>query len=154
MPPVPHGFAQHQLDSSSGLIYRWRLQRLALRKQLLQLISSRLISTTLEEQQTCLENFRGELIDYISIGHFEIYSSLMRRHSSANHELRMLTSYLYRCIGSSTDLVLHFNATCERSGLFIGSRQMSEAIGRLTRSLLVRFALEEQMLELATDGDV
>jgi regulator of sigma D len=153
MAPVPHGFAHDQFDDPSTLIGRWRLQRLALRKQLLQLICSQLTSATRHEQETSLENLCGELIDYISIGHFEIYSNLMRRNSRANRELQILTNYLYRCIGSSTDLVLEFNTSCERSPVFIGSKQMSESIGKLTRSLLVRFALEEQMLELTTGND-
>ncbi len=153
MSPVPHEFAHNQFDNTSTLIGRWRLQRLALRKQLLQLICSQLTSATRHEQEVRLETLCGELIDYISIGHFEIYSGLMRRHSKANHELQTLTNYLYRCIGSSTDLVLDFNTTCERSAVFAGSKQMSEALGKLTRSLLVRFALEEQMLELTTTSD-
>ncbi len=153
MTPVPHGFARSQFDDTSTLIGRWRLQRLALRKQLLQLICSQLTSATRQEQEVSLENLCGELIDYISIGHFEIYSNLMRKHSKANQELQILASYLYRCIGSSTDLVLDFNTSCERSSVFIGSKQMSESLGKLTRSLLVRFALEEQMLELATAND-
>jgi regulator of sigma D len=153
MAPVPHGFVHSQFDDTSTLIGRWRLQRQALRKQLLQLICSQLTSATRQEQEMSLENLCGELIDYISIGHFEIYSSLMRKHARTNHELQILMSYLYRCIGSSTDLVLDFNTSCERSHLFIGSKQMSESIAKLTRSLLVRFALEEQMLELTTGND-
>jgi len=151
MTPAPQSFSYDHFDSSVIPIDRWRLQRLALRKQLLQLMSSPLTAATLEQQQARLENFCGELIDYISTGHFEIYSNLMRRHANASEELRTLTSYLYRCIGSSTDLVLQFNTTCEQSNVSIGSRQMSESIARLTRSLMVRFALEEQMLELATE---
>lgn len=165
MPSVSRKFANDRFDqlgrlddvstldvytlNVSTLIGRWQLQRLTLRKQLLQMICSQLSSVTPTIQEACLENLCGELIDYISIGHFEIYGNLMRRHAKAGHEFQILSSYLYRCICSSTDLVLDFNTTCERSNVFIGSRQMSEALGKLTRSLLVRFALEEQLLELA-----
>ena len=153
MAPVTHTVAHDDLISASPLIGRWRLQRQTLRKQLLQLICSQLTSATLEEQEICLKNLCDELIDYISIGHFEIYSNLMCRHAKAKREIRILTSYLYRCIGRSTDLVLDFNTSCERSTVCVGSKRMSEVLGKLTRSLLVRFALEEQMLELATDDD-
>jgi regulator of sigma D len=153
MAPVPHALAHDDLIGASPLIGRWRLQRLTLRKQLLQLICSQLASASRDEQETYLENLCDELIDYISIGHFEIYSSLMRRHAKAKHEMQMLTRYLHRCIGSSTDLVLDFNTSCERATVVVGSKQMSEALDKLMRSLLVRFALEEQMLELATTTD-
>ena len=150
---VPHQPTHSQPDNKSALIERWRLQRLGLRRQLLQLICSRLSSATQDEQETCLENLCGELLDYISTGHFEVYTGLLRSQARYNQELRILIAYLYRCIGSSTDLVLDFNASCERSNVFIGSNQMTEALSRLTRSLLVRFALEEQMLELTTGSD-
>ena len=157
MPPVPHQVArqlvQQQPGNETTLINRWRLQRLGLRKHLLQLMCSRLSSATNKEQEACLESLCGELIDYISTGHFEVYSDLMRRQSRSNTELRILIAYLYRCIGASTDLVLDFNTSCERANVVVGSNQMTEALGKLTRSLLVRFALEEQMLELTTDGD-
>lgn len=153
MPPVAHQLAHHQLDNEFILINRWRLQRMGLRKHLLQLMCSRLSSTTNNEQEACLESLCGELIDYISTGHFEVYGGLMRRQSRPNNELRILIAYLYRCIGASTDLVLEFNTNCERANLLVGGNQMTEALGKLTRSLLVRFALEEQMLELTTGND-
>jgi regulator of sigma D len=153
MSSFAHGFPRTRFDDTSTVIGRWRLQRLALRKQLLQLICSQLTPATRQELEGWLENLCAELIDYISIGHFEIYGDLMRRHAKANQELRVLTGYLYHSIGTSTDLILDFNLSCERSTVLIGSKQMSEAIARLTRSLLVRFALEEQLLELAAGND-
>jgi regulator of sigma D len=151
MPPVPHDFAQRQPGNETTLISRWRLQRLGLRKHLLQLMCSQLSSATQHEQEACLERLCGELLDYLSIGHFEVYSGLMHRQSNSNQELQILIAYLHRCIGSSTDLVLEFNASCERTNIFVRNNQMNEALSKLTRSLLVRFALEEQLLELTTD---
>jgi regulator of sigma D len=78
----------------------------------------------------------------------------MRRQSRSNRELRFLIAYLYRCIGASTDLVLEFNASCERANVCVRGHQMTEALGKLTRSLLVRFALEEQMLELTIGNEI
>jgi regulator of sigma D len=151
MPSVQHNSAQHQQGDENSLISRWRLQRLGLRRHLLHLMCSQLSSAAHNEQEACLESLCGELLDYISIGHFGVYNELMRRQSSSNQELQILVAYLYRCIGSSTDLVLAFNANCERANVFACSNQMSEALSKLTRSLLVRFALEEQMVELTTD---
>ena len=159
MPPVPYLSVRHlpvshkQPDNEAILIDRWRLQRLDLRKHLLQMMRSHLSSATHNERETTLENLCSELIDYISTGHFEVYGGLMRRQSRSNHELRILIAYLHRCIGSSTDLVLEFNESCERDNVFVGSNQMTEALGKLTRSLLVRFALEEQMLELTSGNE-
>ncbi|MES2624986.1 MAG: Rsd/AlgQ family anti-sigma factor [Pseudomonadota bacterium] len=153
MAPVPHHSSDNNLDASLGLIARWRSQRLGLRKHLLQLMCARLSSSTPMEQEVCLENLCVELIDYISIGHFEIYGSLMRRQSRSNQELGCLIAYLHRCIGSSTDLALAFNESCECPDILLASDQMTEALTKLTRSLLVRFALEEQMLELTTCDD-
>jgi regulator of sigma D len=151
MLPVPPQLARRRSDNEVPLIARWRLQRTGLRKHLLQLMCSQLSSAAKSEQEACLEHLCGELLDYISIGHFEVYNELMRRPSGAKQELQILLAYLFRCIGSSTDLVLDFNASCERADVFVCSNQMTEALTKLTRSLLVRFALEEQMLELSTE---
>ena len=153
MPPVAAQLAHVECDNETTLINRWRLQRVDLRRHLLQLMCTRLSSASQHEQEACLESLCTELIDYISTGHFEVYNSLMRRQANSNHELRILIAYLYRCIGSSTDLVLEFNSVCERANVFVRSNQMTEALGKLTRSLLVRFALEEQMIELTTCTD-
>ncbi len=151
MPRVPHQLAHRQTDAALATIDRWRLQRLRLRKQLLKLMCSHMSWATLNEQETCLEELCGDLIDYISIGHFEVYNGLLRKRSGINPDLRTLVDYLYRCIGSSTDLVLDFNATCERANALIEIDDVADALGKLTRSLLVRFAIEEQLLELTTD---
>jgi regulator of sigma D len=151
MPPVPLQLARCLTDNESILIERWRTQRHSLRKQLLKLMCNHLSSATLNDQEACLEKLCCDLINYISIGHGEIYDGLLRRQSRSTVELRTLTAYLYRCIGSSTDLVLDFNAYCERANIFVKSNEVVEALGKLTRSLLVRFAIEEQLLELTTE---
>ena len=153
MPPVPHQLAWRPSDNELVLIKHWRLQRLVLRKRLLQLLCTRLLTTPVPEQETCLQQLCGELIDYISTGHFKVYSGLLRRKSGLQQDLQHLLTYVFRCIGSSTDIVLDFNDSFDEANIPVGSSQMTEALNKLTRSLLVRFALEEQMLELTTGNN-
>ena len=131
------------------LIDKWRNQRLSLRQNLMQLISCQLLPAAAHEQETFLQSLCIELIDYVSSGHFGVYGTIFRQQAEPDQEMQGLLANLYRSIGCSTDMVLNFNTKYETSKGRAQTGSLSEDLNKLTRSLLVRFALEEQLLELS-----
>lgn len=128
------------------LTERWRLQRVELRRQLLHLLSCELLPVTAEETST-LASLCADLIDYVSTGHFEVYGRILRSHMvPARHQL--LLRHILHSIGQTTDAVLAFNERFEKLPPCGFNAQLAEDLGKLSRCLLLRFALEEQLLEL------
>lgn len=127
---------------------RWRLQRVELRRQLLHLLSCELLPVSMEETNT-LASLCTDLIDYVSIGHFEVYGRILRSYTVAG-EYQILLRHILQSIGQTTDAVLAFNERFEKLPASGFNAQLAEDLGKLSRCLLLRFALEEQLLELAS----
>jgi regulator of sigma D len=128
------------------LISKWRLQRLEVKRLLLQLLSDELLVSSPAEQAQSLRALRTELVDYVSTGHFEIYGRVLPRRLRPDPELHALVQHIFHSIGRSTDTVLSFN---DRFGHDApAARPVRQALFRLSRALQLRFALEEQLLDL------
>lgn len=139
------------LDSSAALellISRWRLQRIEVRRLLLQLLSGELLTYSAAEQAQAVQSLCTELIDYISTGHFEIYGRVLPRRLRPDRELHSLLQHLFHSIGKSTDAALGFSDRYQEAspGMLVGA--FRQQLIRLSRALLLRFALEEQLLDL------
>ena len=130
------------------LIARWRLQRLELRRQIMQLLSCELLPEAAHDQAMALQTLCTDLIDYVSTGHFEVYGRILPRRPWPERELHDLTQHILHHIGKTTDAVLGFNDRYELALCVHPPGQVSHDLGKLSRSLLLRFALEEQLLEL------
>jgi regulator of sigma D len=128
------------------LVSKWRLQRIEVKRLLMQLLSEELLSCAPAEQAQSLQALRAELVDYVCTGHFEIYGRVLPRGVQANPELLALLQHVLQSIGRSTDTVLGFN---DRFGHDApATRPVRQVLFRLSRALQLRFALEEQLLDL------
>ena len=132
---------------SELLIDKWRLQRIEIRRLLLQVLSGELLAFSATEQTQALQSLCSELIDYVSHGHFEIYGRVLPRRLRGDAEFDALLQHIFDSIGKSTDAVLDFNERYQRSSI-APATPFRQLLLRLSRSLLLRFALEEQLLEL------
>jgi regulator of sigma D len=130
------------------LVSRWRLQRIEIRRLLLQVLSGELLAFSAAEQTQALRALCSELVDYVSTGHFEIYGRVLPRKLQSNAELHALLQHIFHSIGKSTDAVLGFNDRYQRGVHVLATAAFRQLLIRLSRGLLLRFALEEQLLEL------
>ena len=97
-----------------------------------------------------LHNLCADLIDYVSIGHFRIYGRILRNQPDHDEDLQVLIRHLLHNIGYTTDAVLAFNDRFANHTLI--TPQLTEELARLSRCLLLRFALEEQLLDLVAEA--
>ena len=133
------------------LISKWRLQRIEVNRLLLQLLSAELLAWPPAEQTQALHTLRTELVDYVSTGHFEIYSRVLPRRPQADAERHALLQHIFHSIGRSTDTVLGFNDRFAQKSEHeegVTARPLRQMLIRLSRALQLRFALEEQLLDL------
>lgn len=140
--------ALHARESCELLISKWRLQRIEVRRLLLQVLSGELLTFAPAEQMHALRALCTELVDYVSIGHFEIYGRILPRRPRADRDTQMLLQHLFHNIGKSTDAVLRFHDRLQDYDGVVPGAGFRQALVRLSRALLLRFALEEQLLEL------
>ena len=150
-------FLSRQTDSGNHafVVKQWREQRLTLRDELGQLLAAIVLPLSGQQLQEQVTEFCANLLDYVCAGHFVIYHNLLASKPANQPETRLLCRKIQQYIGSSTDQILLFNAYCEdtgRSGRFNSS--LEQVLGRLTRILLMRFALEEQLMELGNIDSV
>lgn len=127
---------------------KWRLQRVEVRRLLLQVLSGELLTFSAAEQSQAVRALCAELIDYISTGHFEIYGRLLPRKVRDDAELHALLQHILDSIGKSTDAALSFDDRYHDDCSAVASASFRQLLIRLSRALLLRFALEEQLLEL------
>jgi regulator of sigma D len=130
------------------LVGKWRLQRIEVRRLLLQVLSSELLTFSPAEQSDALHALCSELVDYVSTGHFEIYGRILPRKLRPDVDLHALLQHIFHSIGKSTDAVLSFNDRYQHEGPPLSAGAFRQLLIRLSRTLLLRFALEEQLLEL------
>lgn len=141
--------AQHQACADLDLlISRWRLQRIEVRRLLLLLLSGEVLTFPAPEQAQNLHALCSELVDYISTGHFEVYGHVLPRQLRPDPDLHALLQHLFSSIGKSTDAVLGFNDRYQQARPAALTRAFRQMLMRLSRALLLRFALEEQLLDL------
>ncbi|MDY6982682.1 MAG: Rsd/AlgQ family anti-sigma factor [Pseudomonadota bacterium] len=143
-----HDHARHAREACELLVSKWRLQRIEVRRLLLQVLSGELLTFTPAEQVQALRALCTELVDYVSIGHFEIYGRILPRKLRADCDTHALLQHIFDNIGKSTDTVLSFNDRLQQHDDLPPGAPLRQALIRLSRALLLRFALEEQLLEL------
>jgi regulator of sigma D len=96
-----------------------------------------------------------QMLDYVSAGHFEMYSRLLEDGCKLKPVTRLQVRRIYRRIEQSTDQALSFNdkydgdesSICEEPAL-------PEDINRLCLALRRRFELEDQLITLLHDSQL
>ena len=95
-----------------------------------------------------LETFCEVLVDYLSAGHFEVFTELENEAKTFDERGLQLVNALYPYLEQSTELALCFNDRCEQ--LKVSHRdfgKVREELSYLGESLTDRFQLEDQLIE-------
>lgn len=133
-----------------NIIGRWKLQRDAIHDDLEESLYSD-HALQVEEQDFPIELFCESLMDYISAGHFEVYETLLHDSTAELAANRALLEDIYHSIETTTDLALSFND--KYKGELVHSSEdasLPQDLLNLDGALTIRFALEDQLLELTS----
>ena len=133
-----------------GIITRWKQQREAIVEDLEESLYSD-HALQIDVQDFPIENFCESLMDYISAGHFEVYETLLHESTEELKANRELLEEIYQSIETTTGLALSFNDKY-KDELVHSSEDASlpKDLIRLDNALTIRFALEDQLLELTS----
>lgn len=136
-----------------AIISRWKLQRDAIHEDLDESLYSD-HALQIEVQDFPIEHFCESLMDYISAGHFEVYETLLHESTAELEANRALLEDIYHSIETTTDLALTFNDKY-KDELVHSSEDASlpQDLLALDGALAIRFALEDQLLELTRDAE-
>lgn len=142
--------------SATKPLEQWRQQRSSLQQHLRQTLVCSLSQMKNEDLLAELKHLCTELIDYVSTGHSSIYRHNRPGSIRPARGCREMHNEIQHHIGINTDQVLSFNEKYEWTDaqLLPGALQTSlhtslhNDLLKLHRSLSLRFALEEQLLEL------
>ena len=134
-----------------GIILRWKQQRDAIHDGLEESLYSD-HALQVEEQDFPIEDFCESLMDYISTGHFEIYEKLLHDSTAELEANRKLLEDIYHSIESTTDLALSFNEKYKDELVHSSEDDnLPRDLIELDNALTIRFALEDQLLELTSE---
>lgn len=95
-----------------------------------------------------LESFCEVLVDYLSAGHFEVFTELENEARAFDERGLQLVNALYPYLEQSTEIALCFNDRCEQLKLSHRDfEKVREELSYLGESLTDRFQLEDQLIE-------
>jgi len=130
------------------IITRWKQQRDSLHDDLEESLYSD-HALQIEEQDFPIEEFCESLMDYISAGHFEVYETLLHESTQELEANRKLLEEIYHSIETTTDLALSFNEKYKDELVHSSEDEsLPRDLEKLDGALAIRFALEDQLLEL------
>lgn len=95
--------------------------------------------------QAELEEFCGQLVDYVSAGHFEIYDYVVAAYEAAKGNARQLAERIYPRIKQNTDEALNFHdkySQADEDTLL----ELDQDLGHLGEVLEERFELEDKLV--------
>lgn len=124
--------------SSQQLITKWLKQRQALLVTLYDLCHKRpfFFKFNCQELQGTLQEFGGQILDYLSLGHFKIYENLV-----GNVEQQL--SFVVEQLNESTQQIMNLN---ERQRFHLNPMQIDKDLSALAEKLAKRFALEDKLI--------
>ncbi|WMC09975.1 sigma D regulator [Oceanimonas pelagia] len=92
-----------------------------------------------------LHEFCGQLVDYVSAGHFEIYDHVLAAYESSRGNARVLAERIYPRIKRNTDEALNFHdkyTQADDDTLL----ELDQDLNRLGELLEERFSLEDRLV--------
>ena len=103
----------------------------------------------IDVQDFPIENFCESLMDYISTDHFEVDETLLHESTLELKANRKILGEIYQSIETTTCLALSFNDKY-KDELVHSSEDtaLPKDLIKLDNALAIRFALEDQLLEL------
>jgi len=130
------------------IISRWKQQREMIHDNLEESLYSD-HALQVDVQDFPIENFCESLMDYISTGHFEVYEKLLHDSTDEQESNRELLEEIYHSIETTTDLALSFNEKYKGEQVHSSEdASLPNDLISLDNALTIRFALEDQLLEL------
>jgi regulator of sigma D len=134
-----------------AIISRWKEQRETLHHDLDQSLYSD-HALQIDIQDFPIEHFCESLMDYISAGHFEVYETLLHESTAELEANRELLEQIYHSIETTTDLALSFNDKYRNEEVHSSEdASLPRDLQSLDDALTLRFALEDQLLEITGD---
>jgi regulator of sigma D len=134
-----------------AIISRWKEQRETLHHDLDESLYSD-HSLQIDIQDFPIEHFCESLMDYISAGHFEVYETLLHESTAELEANRELLEQIYHSIETTTDLALSFNDKYRNEEVHSSEdASLPRDLQSLDDALTLRFALEDQLLEITGD---
>jgi regulator of sigma D len=142
-------------DDRLTCIVTWRQQRQRLQQNLQQTACRSLNDMSDQELEQRLGGLCNDLMDYLATSHGSIYTRCYRaervQHPARNERSRLLKD-IWLHLGRTTDAALGFNQRCETTSMEALQHRLHAELGKLNKMLCLRFALEEQLLELTAQA--
>ncbi|MDP5293506.1 sigma D regulator [Oceanimonas sp. CHS3-5] len=95
--------------------------------------------------QADLHEFCGQLVDYVSAGHFEIYDHVLAAYESSKGNARVLAERIYPRIKRNTDEALNFHDKYTQASDDT-LLELDQDLNRLGEVLEERFSLEDRLV--------
>lgn len=123
---------------SQQLVTAWLKQRQALLVTLYDLCHHRpfFLKLNCQELQSALQEFGGQILDYLSLGHFKIYENLI-------DNVEQHLSFIVEQLNESTHQILNLN---EKYRFRLNPVQLDKDLGALAERLAKRFELEDKLI--------
>ncbi len=139
--------SREQWGGVNHIITTWLIERQELIRLLCSLTDSSMKETEAEFKEA-LERFCEVLVDYLSAGHFEIFTELENEARTFDERGIQLVEALYPYLQQSTEVGLWFNDRCNQlrhsDSLY---EQIRSDLSHLGESLTDRFQLEDQLIQ-------
>jgi len=102
------------------------------------------------ELEEHLKGFCQILMDYLALGHFEIYQRILEG-KERRHNVRESAATVYPLIAQTTDILIEFNDLYASDTACKAFKQLASDIYRLGETLSLRFEMEDTLLEALSD---
>lgn len=102
--------------------------------------------STLPDEKT-LADFCQQLVDYLSLGHFEVYESLVAECNEKSKASLELAHKLYPEITKTTDTLLAFNDKYDAIKTVEDYDVLSDDLSQIGIAIATRIELEDQLIE-------
>jgi regulator of sigma D len=133
-----------QFNAVEELLTRWLKERRALLGKYTEIIVTldiNLNSAMLEQQQEALCEL---LVDYVSVGHFEVFNKLINEAESFDDGSCALAEKLLPAIGDTTEVIMAYE---EKYGDDQGNQEkLKRNLSALGEVLETRFVMEDQLI--------
>ncbi|MFC0227729.1 sigma D regulator [Serratia aquatilis] len=142
-----------RVGGSNELVDQW----LQARKQLLIAYCALVGIKPNKEKHTplnekALDNFCYHLVDYLSAGHFHIYGKIIKQVEGSTSPKMALTTKFYPKLQANTESVMAFHDRFSEIEFDKNMRQeLNQALSEVGEVLASRFALEDQLIQLAAE---
>lgn len=141
-----------RVGGSNELVDQW----LQARKQLLVAYCSLVGIKPNKEKHTplnekALENFCHNLVDYLSAGHFHIYDKIIKQVEGSASPKMALTTKFYPKLQANTETVMAFHDRYTEADIDDVCVELNQALSDIGEALASRFALEDQLIQLAAE---